>query len=263
MSYLSLLSLISIGLAILLGEVETLKILLELGSNPNLANAFDGNHPLVILAKLRSEENSKTPTLAKILLEAGSDPICPVRYQADAANRLDATQTPSCHESPLFCCGKFFFNSHSKVSLSILVRFQNEELLKICLEKGVDINAINPENGSTPLMLAAERGYQNICDMLIDAGANVSASDFLGNTPLHVAAQGYGEQTSIIQTLIQRGADRKAINDDGYTPAMIAKRIGKDDYFKLLDVKTDDLVHKSSINSESDNIKEQNVFSFT
>lgn len=96
----------ALGLALLLGEVDVVKTLLELGSEPNLANAFDGNHALVILAKMRSEENSKTPALAKLLLDAGSDPLREVRYQADNANRLDATQTPSYHETPLLCAGK-------------------------------------------------------------------------------------------------------------------------------------------------------------
>lgn len=100
-----------LGLAILLGEPETLKLLLELGSDPNVANAFDGNHPLLILAKLRSDENSKTIQLANILLDAGSDPLFPIQHQADSANRIDATQTPSCHENPLLCCGKMNFSS--------------------------------------------------------------------------------------------------------------------------------------------------------
>lgn len=98
----------ALGLALLLGEVDIVKTLLELGSNPNVANAFDGNHPLVILSKMRSEENSKTPLFADLLLEHGSDPLCEVRYQADNANRLDATQTPSFHETPLLCCSTCF-----------------------------------------------------------------------------------------------------------------------------------------------------------
>ncbi|CAF4573043.1 unnamed protein product, partial [Rotaria magnacalcarata] len=55
--------------------------------------------------KLRVEENSKTPLLAELLLDAGSNPLHEVRYQIDAAKRLDATQTPSFHETPLLCCG--------------------------------------------------------------------------------------------------------------------------------------------------------------
>jgi len=104
----------ALGLAILLADIEVVKTLLELGSDPNIGNAFDGNHPLVFLAKLRSEENSKTSTLADILLKAGSNPLHEIRYQADTANRVDATQTPSFHETPLLCC----------------VRFQNEDVLK-------------------------------------------------------------------------------------------------------------------------------------
>lgn len=88
-----------------MGDLEVVKALLELGCDPNVANSFDGNHPLVILAKLRPEENSKTPALADILLDHGSDPLHEVRYQADCASRIDATQTPSFHETPLLCVG--------------------------------------------------------------------------------------------------------------------------------------------------------------
>jgi ankyrin repeat protein len=93
-------------LAILLGEVDIVKTLIELGSDANVANGFDGNHPLVILAKQRSEENSKTAILAELLLDAGSNPLHEVRYQADTSSRIDATQTPSYNETPLLCCSK-------------------------------------------------------------------------------------------------------------------------------------------------------------
>jgi len=208
----------ALGLALLLGEVEIVKILLELGSNPNVANAFDGNHPLVILSKMRSEENSKTPALAELLLEHGSDPLYEVRYQADTANRLDATQTPSYHETPLLCC----------------VRFQNEDLLRKMIEHEADINFLNPETGTSPLMLAAALGYHNICNILIDSGAEINACDHAGNTPLHLAAQGFGEQVPTIQTLLQHGADANATNEDGFTAAMISKRMDNDACFKII-----------------------------
>ena len=252
-------------MALLLGEVDTVKTLLELGSDPNLANAFDGNHALVILGKLRSDENSKTLTLVKLLLDAGSDPLREVRYQADSANRLDATQTPSFHETPLLCSGK-----RSSVGagllldlfLSLLVRFQNEELLKQFIEHHVDINYLNPETGISPLMLAATFGYQSICNLLIDAGAELNAHDHDGNTALHFVAQGYGEQTKVAEILLQRGADPQQTNEEGFTPAMLAKRMGNDACFKILDVPKDASAGTPT-HPESEGVKDQNLFALT
>lgn len=208
----------ALGLALLLGEVEIVKTLIELGSNPNVANAFDGNHPLVILSKLRSEENSKTTAFADILLGSGSNPLSEVRYQADSANRLDATQTPSYHETPLLCC----------------IRFQNEDLLRKMIEYNIDINYLNPETGTSPLMLAAALGYLNICNILIDAGAEINAHDHSGNTPIHLAIQGYGEAIPVVERLLEAGADPEAVNEDGLTAAMVAKKLDKDACYRIL-----------------------------
>lgn len=82
------------------------KLLLKLGSDPNIANAFDGNHPLFLLAKAHFLGNPKITILATILLDAGSNPLSPVRYQADNNNRLHASRTPIINETPLLYCGK-------------------------------------------------------------------------------------------------------------------------------------------------------------
>ncbi|CAF1083618.1 unnamed protein product [Rotaria sp. Silwood1] len=240
----------ALGLAIELGEVDVVKTLLELGSDPNIANAFDGNHPLVILAKLRSEENSKMPILTDLLLSAGSDPLYEVRYQADTISRIDVTQTPSFHETPLLCS----------------IRFQNEVLLRKLIERGVDINAPNPETGISPLMLAAELGYINMCNILIDAGANINACDHANNTALHLAIQGFGDKMPVIQALIEHGADPNIANDDGFTAIMFAGQMQDEACLKLLQSKTMDRIEPpkyqevDNYNAEQTN---ETVFSFT
>jgi ankyrin repeat protein len=147
-----------------------------------------------------------------------------------------------------------------------LVRFQNEDLLKKMIEHETDINSLNPETGTSALMLAAALGYHNICNILIDAGAVINVSDSSGNTPLHLAANGYGEQIPVVKTLLQHGADVNAINEDGFTPAMLAKQMDNDACFKILDSRAEENIQPPAYH-EFESVKEekeqeQNIMSF-
>jgi len=134
------------------------------------------------------------------------------------------------------------------------------------IEHETDINALNPETGTSALMLAAAFGYHNICNMLLDAGADINANDHAGNTPLHLAAQGYGEQIPVVEALIQRGADVNATNEDGFTPAMLAKRMEHDACYKLLNSQINEKIEPPTyqeVANVKEEKKEQNIFSFT
>lgn len=122
--------------------------------------------------------------------------------------------------------------------VSALVRFQNEDLLRKFIEHRVDVNSVNAETGTTALMLASALGYRHMCSILIDAGAELNVKDHSGNTPLHLAAQGYGEQLPVIEMLLERGADVSAVNDDGFTPAVLARRMENDACYRLLESRT-------------------------
>ena len=103
------------------------------------------------------------------------------------------------------------------------------------IEHEVDVNSLNPETGTSALMLAATLGYLNICNILLDGGADLHAYDHAGNTPLHLAAQGYGEQVPVVQALLERGGDATVTNEDGFTPAMLAKKMDKDACWRILE----------------------------
>lgn len=72
-------------------------------------------------------------------------------------------------------------------------------------------------------MLAASLGYNQICKILLDAGAYINAINLDSNTPLHLAVQ----YPDVVETLIENGADANALNDDGYTPMMLLPRTKK------------------------------------
>ncbi len=61
------------------------------------------------------------------------------------------------------------------------------EALKICLEKGVDINAATDKTLNTALHAAAGQGTDGIVQFLADHGAKLDLKDNKGRTPLDVA----------------------------------------------------------------------------
>lgn len=86
--------------------------------------------------------------------------------------------------------------------------------------------------GDTALHIAAA-GYQTkLALRLLEAGANVSARNRLGNQSIHAAAQGNPRsplwnpeaQTAAILALIEAGADPNAVNRRGVSPLHIAVR---------------------------------------
>ena len=60
------------------------------------------------------------------------------------------------------------------------------EALRICLDKGADINITN-DRGDTPMHAAAERGADEMVQFLADHGAKLDVKNKSGRTPLDVA----------------------------------------------------------------------------
>jgi len=106
-------------------------------------------------------------------------------------------------------------------------------------------------------MLASALGYLTICNILIDAGAEINACDHSGNTPLHLTVQGYGAKIPVIETLIKRGADVNATNEDGFTPLLLAKRLENDELFNILNTHAVEQVLPPSYEQYGDNGEEK------
>ena len=112
----------------------------------------------------------------------------------------------------------------------------NLPMVNVLLEAGADVNAHN-ERGWAPLINAAynaeyKRGFAEVVQALIDAGANIEASIGYGVRPLMLAA-GYGE-TAVVEVLLKAGADVLAQNEGGYTALMMVKQKHYIDVVNLL-----------------------------
>lgn len=89
------------------------------------------------------------------------------------------------------------------------------EAIKEHLDGGADVDALGPDNDTTPLILAAILGQSEAVDLLIRMGADVNARDKNGSTALHVAA--FVGHPEAAESLIAAGADVSALNGDGTT----------------------------------------------
>lgn len=110
-----------------------------------------------------------------------------------------------------------------------------ESVIDLLSKKSTDIEERrrHDDNGWTPFMVAAERGYLRIVRVLLRHGARVSASTENGHTALHISIQ--NKHLAVSKTLIRAGADLEANATcctrgpgkiGGYTPLHLAADIG-------------------------------------
>lgn len=149
-------------------------------------------------------------------------------------------------------------------SLHLGAYFGIEEAVKALLEITSDVNT-KDTNGSTPISIAAQNGYDAVVKLLLLAGAdpnignkdgpplskaiekghetvvklllatpgiNVDARGRFGNTPLLIAAQD-GDAT-VIELLLAAGAKPNVRNRDGHTPLLYAIMKRREGVVKLL-----------------------------
>jgi len=111
-----------------------------------------------------------------------------------------------------------------ETALMLAAREGHVEAIKTLLAAGADVNAKSPQ-GWTALARAAyngetERGYVDAIETLHEAGAVVDERIFFGITPLMLAAG--GGDASVVEWLINNGADVLAANEGGRTARMMA-----------------------------------------
>ncbi|XP_067650441.1 ankyrin repeat domain-containing protein 50-like isoform X1 [Haliotis asinina] len=124
------------------------------------------------------------------------------------------------------------------------------EMVKYILSQDVVDTNSRGQFGRTPLMIAAEKGYRVVFDLLVDRGGDVSVVDDDGNNILHVACIG-GHLEMVKYVLSHDPMEIRSRGQYGRTPVLLAAEKGHRDVFDLLVSKGDDV---SSTDDDGNNI---------
>eukprot|EP01006_Ploeotia_vitrea_P000849 TRINITY_DN103767_c0_g1_i1.p1 TRINITY_DN103767_c0_g1~~TRINITY_DN103767_c0_g1_i1.p1 ORF type:complete len:583 (-),score=42.81 TRINITY_DN103767_c0_g1_i1:400-1980(-) len=122
------------------------------------------------------------------------------------------------------------------------------EWVKVLLkEPEVDVNFQGGTDRKTPLMVAAMKGYTEICQLLLDAGASLTLTDAEGNSALMLAIMYKHEET--VDLLIS-DETVNIVNENGMTGLMFAGQVGSVEIVsQLLDYHAD--VHVEDYNERT------------
>lgn len=124
--------------------------------------------------------------------------------------------------------------------LSIAITQNDEEMVKLLLNAGADVNYVL-YGGKTPLSRAARSGHIGIAKLLIENGAEINPTVPSWGTPLISAAE--SRSPALVQLLLERGADANAVHRVGRgmysshmfeTPLKAAAELGRVESIKLL-----------------------------
>jgi len=116
--------------------------------------------------------------------------------------------------------------SHAQTPEEVLFRsIENGDLAEFSrlLDAGANVSAKN-KLGETPLYVAAEKGEIDMARLLVAKGADAKARTPNGETVLHAASM--IESAVLTTELIQAGAEVNAANRDGETPLQWAALTG-------------------------------------
>ncbi len=195
------------------GQTETVRSLVS--ADPSLVDARNASGLSALLYATYTGRNE----IEKMLIDRGARMDI---FEAAATGRQDRLEQ-LLHNDPAK------LNSYSVdgwTPLHLAVFFGRVNTTHVLLAQGADLNAVShTEERVTPLHSALANPHNAaLAQVLIDAGADISATQLQGYTPLHYAAANGLE--SVARRLLERGADRSIRDKTGRTASDLAGEKG-------------------------------------
>ncbi len=179
-----------------------------------LANAHD---PQGVSAVLTAMYNGQAEIAAELALAGASLDV----FEAAATGHVERLDELLGHDSD--CLGAYSADGWTPLHLAAF--FGQERAVALLLERGAPVAAWSKNAlANQPLHAAVAGNDTDTCRWLLDHGAPVNERQHGGFTPLHGAAQNGNAEVSGM--LLERGADPRALTDEGKSAATLAREAG-------------------------------------
>jgi len=217
----------ALQVAILQGNINILKLLLEKNANPDIQGIYNYT-PLIVSSLLQNRE--------EIVIEL-------LKYTRDINlkdnNRYTALiyAAKNGHTDIVQLLLQEYANvnmqnNDSYTALTFAAQNGHTDIVRLLLDKDANVNIQGNKYGNTALISAAHNGHTDIVRLLIQKSANVDMQSNNRNTALIFAA--YHGHTDIVRLLLQENANINMQNNNGCTALIFAAYRGHTDIVRLL-----------------------------
>lgn len=110
----------------------------------------------------------------------------------------------------------------------------NANICQLLIQAGANLDAVSPDSGRMPLHIAAEINSGLIVELLLRGGAQMDALDFGGLTPIHIASIVEGTDALVTFANVGRDDILNLVDASGMTPLMQSCAHGNESNVKIL-----------------------------
>ncbi|XXX74574.1 ankyrin repeat domain-containing protein [Sorangium sp. So ce134] len=223
------------------GSAEVARLLIGRGAFINLQNPSQGHTPLIDAVIYKS------PKVVAVLLEAGANIQIKNNWGHSAEDFIaDLLKQPGTEKERINAVSAAFearraADARKKAEMRLFqaVLDGNASAVEECIRNGDDLNQVYPveqtgNDGHTPLLAAARDGQGEICQLLLEAGADPYIPDYLYKAfPIFKSA--YMGKLNTAKVQVEHGVDIHVQGPwNGYTPLHDALWQGHPDIAELL-----------------------------